>query len=101
MPTLHIEHAISNFGAWETAFAGFAEFRRKAGVLRHRVQRPVDDLQYVVIDLDFNTTEEAAKFLGFLRAQVWSSRANSPALVGTPQARILELVGTAANTTTR
>jgi len=55
----------------------------------------------VVIDLDFNTTEEAAKFLGFLRAQVWSSRDNSPALVGTPQARILELAGTAENAATR
>ena len=37
---------------------------------------------------------EAESFLGFLRANVWSSRDNAPALVGTPQARILEVAAT-------
>ena len=52
---------------------------------------PVGDLNYVVIDLEFDTTSEAESFLGFLQANVWSSSANAPALIGTPRAKILEL----------
>jgi hypothetical protein len=88
--TLHIEHAITDFDTWNTAFGRFAEFRKQSGVRQQRVQRPVDDPKYVVIDLDFDTTGEAENFLGFLRANVWSSSGNAPALIGTPQTRILE-----------
>ena len=90
MPTLHIQHAVTDFGAWTAAFDRFAEVRRGAGVRAERVHRPVDDANYVVIDLDFDTTEEARRFLGFLRAQVWGNPANAPALAGTPETLILE-----------
>ncbi|MCW2633204.1 MAG: hypothetical protein JWR88_2166, partial [Pseudonocardia sp.] len=30
------------------------------------------------------------RFLAFLQAKVWSSPENSPALIGTPQTKILE-----------
>ncbi|KQV74549.1 hypothetical protein ASC61_05770 [Aeromicrobium sp. Root344] len=90
MTTLHIEHAIVDFELWSSAYDRFAEFRTKAGVRGQRVQQPVDDRQYVVIDLDFDTVEEAERFLAFLREKVWSSPDNSPALVGTPQTKILE-----------
>ncbi|MGW5880382.1 hypothetical protein ACWFMI_27935 [Nocardiopsis terrae] len=90
MPTLHIEHAITDFALWKTAFDRFAGFRQRSGVLGHRIQRPVDDPEYVMIDLEFSTTAEAEAFLGFLRTKVWSSNENAPALVGTPETRILE-----------
>jgi hypothetical protein len=90
MPTLHIEHAIVDFDLWKAAFDRFADVRQQSGVLEHRIQRPVDDARFVVIDLDFGTTDEAQHFLTFLRERVWSSPANAPALVGTPQTRILE-----------
>jgi hypothetical protein len=89
--TLHIEHAVTDFDAWSTAFGRYAEARRQSGVRQQRVQRPVGDPNYVVIDLDFDTTSEAESFLGFLQANVWSSSTNAPALIGTPQAKILEL----------
>ena len=54
------------------------------------MQQPVDDPNYVVIDLDFDTADEASRFLGFLQAKVWSSASNAPALVGTPRTRILQ-----------
>jgi len=92
MPTLHIEHGISSFTEWQTAFDRFADFRAQAGVRRDTIRRPVDDTHFVVIDLDFDTTEEAQAFLEALRERVWSSRQNAPALVGTPQTRILETV---------
>ena len=46
----------------------------------------------MVIDLDFDTTAEAEKFLGFLKGQIWGIRENSPALAGTPETMILETV---------
>jgi hypothetical protein len=90
MPTLHIEHSIKDFDTWNSAFSRFADARRKAGVRAQRIQRPVDNSRYVVIDLDFATIGEAEAFLGFLTTQVWTIRENSPALVGTPQTMILE-----------
>ena len=87
MATLHIEHAISDFGTWREAFDRFAEARLGAGVRGERVQRPVDDPRYVAIDLEFDTREQAEGFLGFLKAKVWGVAENAPALVGAPQAR--------------
>ena len=88
MPTLHIEHAISDFGVWQQAFTRFDAARQQAGVRSHQVRRPVDD-HYVVIDLDFDTVDQAERFRDFLREKVWSSSANSPALVGSPETTIL------------
>jgi hypothetical protein len=92
MPTLHIEHPITDFTTWKAAFDRIAPFRKKSGVLHHRVQRPVGEPNYVVIDLDFDTTFEAETFLNFLETEIWSTTENSPALVGTPQTKILESV---------
>jgi hypothetical protein len=89
MPTLHIEHGIVDFDLWREAFDRFEELRTRSGVRAHRVQRPVDDPHYVVVDLDFDTVEEANAFADALREKVWSSRENAPALAGDPQTRIL------------
>jgi hypothetical protein len=91
MPTLLIEHSISDFDTWRDAFARFAEQRKQGGVLRERIMQPVDDPHYVLIDLEFDTLEAARRFLQFLETQVWSTPANSPALVGSPRARIAEV----------
>jgi len=90
MPTLHIEHAITDFETWSGAFNRFADARRNAGAVTERVRRPVDDPNYVVVEVDFETTEQAVAFLGFLKENVWAVKENSPALTGTPEARILE-----------
>jgi hypothetical protein len=92
MPTLHIEHPISDLDAWSAAFRRLQSVRSRAGVREHRIQRPLDDPRYVVIDLDFDSTLEAEQFLNFLQTQVWASPDRAPALAGTPQTRILELV---------
>jgi hypothetical protein len=90
MPTLHIEHPVTDFGAWNSAFTRFAEARHQAGVRAQRVQRPVGDPNYVVVDLDFGTRGEAEAFLRFLETQVWGIPENAPALAGSPQTMILE-----------
>jgi len=90
MATLHIEHSIVDYDIWRSAFDRFAQIRADAGVRAHRVQRPVDDPRYVVIDLDFDSPAEAQRFLAFLQEKVWSTRENSPALAGAPQTKILQ-----------
>jgi len=92
MPTLHIEHAITDLATWSAAFDRFSDARIEAGVLAHRVLRPLDDPHYVVIDLDFATAAQAESFRDFLTTRVWASRDSSPALAGTPTTRILETV---------
>jgi hypothetical protein len=92
MATLHIEHRVTDFGTWQTAFDRFAQVRQESGVCGHRILRPVDDAHYVVIDLDFPTTAQAERFLGFLQTKVWTSADSAPALAGIPQTKILEPV---------
>jgi hypothetical protein len=74
----------------DICFNRFGGARRNAGVRAQRVQRPVDNPRFVVIDLDFDTIGEAQSFLGFLTTQVWTNPENSPGLAGTPETMILE-----------
>ena len=92
MTTLHIEHPISDLKTWLTAFGRFTEARQKGGVRAHRVYQPLDDDKYIVIELDFDTVDEAEHFRRFLELNVWPSREASPGLAGTPQTRMLERV---------
>lgn len=90
MPTLHIEHAITDFPTWRAAFDRAEPYRVAAGVRRHAVRRPVDDPKFVVIDLDFDDVAAAQAFLHFLRTSIWATPASSPALAGEPDTLILE-----------
>jgi hypothetical protein len=93
--TLRIEHAISDFQLWKTAFDNFAEARANAGVRSFAIRQPVDDPRYLMLDLEFDSADRAEAFAGFLNQHVWSSPTASPGLAGTPQTRILDLVPSA------
>ena len=90
MPTLHIEHAITDRDTWLGAFARFAEARKNAGVVSQRVRQPVDDANYIFIDLEFETMPAAEAFKTFLETVIWQSTDLSPGLGGVPIARVLE-----------
>ena len=94
--TLHIEHPITDLETWVGAFTRFEEARKKAGVRAQRVHQPVDDANYIYISLDFDSVEQAADFKRFLETTVWPSAEASPALGGTPTARILTEVNTSS-----
>jgi hypothetical protein len=89
---LQIEHPVSDFDTWKGAFDSFADFRQRSGVHRYRVLRPTDDPNYVIIELEFDSSSEAEAFLAALRRNVWSSPEAAPALRGEPQTRIVEAV---------
>jgi hypothetical protein len=92
MPTLHIDHAISDLAEWRHAFDPLRDVRRGAGVVHEVVRQPLSDPHRVLLDLDFDTTEHAEQFLDFLQRNIWAVPANSPALVGSPTAIILTTV---------
>jgi hypothetical protein len=77
---------------WQAAFGRFGDARARSGVRAERIQRPIDDDRYIVIDLDFDTAREAEGFRDFLEKQVWSTPGDSPALVGAPHTRIFQIV---------
>lgn len=95
LTTLRIEHAISDYQVWRTAFDSFADMRASAGVRSFAVRLPVDDPAYLMLDLEFDTASAAQKFVGFLEQHVWSTPASSPGLAGVPKSRILDLVSAA------
>lgn len=92
MTTLRVEHAVSDFAVWRRAFDGFADARANAGVRSFVIRRPIDDQNYLMLDLEFDDVEAAQRFAGFLREKVWASPETSPALAGAPQTRILDVV---------
>ena len=94
MTTLRIEHAITDYQLWRKAFDGFAEARAQAGVRSFAIRVPVDDPQYLLLDLEFDSAGLARTFADFLMQHVWSSPASSPGLAGIPQTRILDLLPT-------
>ena len=91
MPVLQIEHAISDFDVWKKAFDSDPVRRAESGVRRYRVFRPVDDPKYIKVDLEFSSSSEAEAFRAALQ-DLWGSGRAAPALVGSPQARIVEEV---------
>ena len=93
MSTLRIEHAISQYDTWKAAFDRDPAQRKQSGVRRYAIHRPVDDPDYVMIDLEFDDAAQAEAFLTKMR-EVWRSATAAPALAGDPQTRIIDTVET-------
>jgi hypothetical protein len=55
------------------------------------VLQPIDDPDYVMIDLDFDDAGKADAYLSALQRAVYSSQEASP-VSGRPQTRIVEVV---------
>jgi len=89
MPILRIEHAVPTFVGWKQAFDSDPADRKGSGVRRYQVMRSVDDPNYVLIDLEFDTLEEAEGLLAKMR-RVWNG--DGQRVMRNPQARIVELV---------
>ena len=89
MPVVRIEHRVPDFGRWKQAFDSDPANRKGSGVRRYSILRPHDDPQCVMIDLAFDTVEEAEAFLTRMAA-IWNGPGKS--LVQRPCGRIAELV---------
>jgi hypothetical protein len=91
MIILHIEHEIPDFDTWKKAFDSDPVGREKSGVRRYQVLRPIDDPNYIMIDLEFDTIGQAEALLAALRT-VWGRVEGT--IMMNPQARIVEAVET-------
>jgi hypothetical protein len=92
MATLRVELEVRDYELWRSAFDKDAGGRERSGVRRYRIFRPVDNEHEVMLDLDFDSTADAAAFLDILRTKVWPSPEKAPAKIGDPRTHILEMV---------
>lgn len=89
MIQLHIEHAVPDFDNWKAAFDSDPVGRQRSGVRCYRVSRPLDDPNLAIIDLEFDSVNQAESLLAAMR-QVWSRVGGT--LIQDPQWRIVEIV---------
>ena len=82
MHILRIEHPVP-------AFDDDPIGRKAMGVRRCRVLRPVDDPNYALVDLEFDSKKEAEMFLSSLR-KLWGRVEGG--VMRDPRARILSVV---------
>ena len=88
MTVLQIEHAVPNFEGWKKAFESDPIDRRKAGVRRYRILRPVDNPNYVIIDLEFDNLKQTEEALATLQ-NLWGKVEGK--VMMNAQTRILEI----------
>jgi len=86
---VRIEHPVPDFEGWKRAFDSDPMNRKKSGVRRYRIFRPVDDPRYVMIDLELDTREQAEKLLAALRV-LWGQVEGK--VMSNARARIVEPV---------
>ena len=91
MVILRIEHPVSDFDGWKKAFESDPVGRKKSGVRRYQILRPVDDGKFVMIDLEFDTLSQAEALLAAMRT-VWGRVEGT--IMMNPKARIVEVVET-------
>src|SRR5438046_4348950 len=89
MPILRIEHPVPNFDGWKAAFDSDPVGRERLGVRRYSIFRSLDDPNYVMIDLEFDTKSEAEALLAKMRV-IWERVQG--AIMANPQERIVETV---------
>lgn len=90
MHILKIEHPVPDFDRWKQTFDNDPLGREKSGVRRYRVLRPIDDPNYVMVDLEFDSAGEAEAFGASLR-DLWE---RVDVIGENPRARIVDAVET-------
>jgi len=91
MHMLRIEHPVPNFDGWKQAFDSDPVGREKSGVRRYQILRPVDNPNFVMIDLEFDTAQQAEALLAAMRV-VWGRVEGT--VMTSPKAQIVEVAET-------
>jgi hypothetical protein len=89
MPVLRIQHSVPDFAGWKQAFDSDPVGRERSGVRRYQILRSIDDPNYVMIDLEFDSKAQAMGLLAAMR-EVW--RGPGSRFMRDPQAWIVEAV---------
>jgi hypothetical protein len=88
---LRIQHAVPSYEGWKTAFDSDPVGREKSGVRRYQILRPVDDPNFVMIDLEFDTSAEAEALLAAMRG-VWANVQGT--IMSDAEAKIVQIAET-------
>ena len=91
MPVVQLEHPVRDFETWKAAFDRDPIDREASGVRRYEIYRPIDDPNFIAVDLEFDGRGEAEAFKLALE-ELWRSPQAAPALGGTPRVRIVDMV---------
>jgi hypothetical protein len=89
MPVVRIEHSVPSFEKWKQVFDSDPANRKRSGVRRYQVYRLQNDPNYVMIDLEFDTTGEAEAFVQTMQ-RIWGGPGKD--VMQNPRARILDVV---------
>ena len=92
MTIVQIEHPITNWDSWKAAFDSDPVRRQESGVRRYRIVRPLDDPNYIAVDLEFDDASAAEAFRGSLETMWRSPHAASLLGGASPRARLVETV---------
>ncbi|MBE0682871.1 MAG: hypothetical protein IH589_13250 [Anaerolineales bacterium] len=91
MYMLSIEHPVPSYEKWKQAFDSDPVGREKMRVRRYQILRPIDNPNYVMIQLEFDTASDAEALLNAMRA-VWSRVEGT--IMMNPKAQIVEIAET-------
>ena len=86
---LRIQHPVPSYEGWKKAFDSDPAGRQKAGVRRYQILRAVDDPNFVMIDLEFDSIAQAESLLASMRV-IWGDVQGK--IMSRPEARIAEAV---------
>lgn len=89
MAVLRIEHDVSDFDSWKEAFDRDPVGRKRGGVRRFDVLRPVGEPNRIAVDLEFETAERAEAFHGLLR-ELWRTPQAAAVMRGGARVSVLE-----------
>ena len=89
MPVVRIEHVVPNFEMWKQVFDSDPADRKGSGVRRYQILRAQDEPNYVMIDLEFDSNDEAEAFLRTMEG-IWSGPGK--AVMQNPRARVADRV---------
>ena len=89
MYVLRIEHSVPSYQSWKQAFDSDPVNRKKMGVRHFRIYRAVDNKNNVLLDLEFDSEDQANALLGALKT-LWGRVEGT--LMSDVRTRILEQV---------
>lgn len=85
---LQIEHPVPDYNGWKKAFDSDPLKRQASGVKSYRIFRMAENLNHVIVELEFDDLNKAEKMHDGLK-QLWGRVEGS--IIMKPQSRILEL----------
>ena len=91
MTTLHIENTVHDFDEWKVVFDKFERFRADNKVRSYRLARFADDGNRLIVDMEFDSLEDATAFREKLD-QIRTTPQSKAQLVTTTGPLLMEIV---------